>query len=145
MKTGKPRFTIKSLFMAITVSAIGMVILPQIGMVTAHFEIVDNILEVDEDGLVNGRLLYRYSRVRSDMPTEYFDFACAISHLAQPELAKLKTGDKTKLRYRLYNVGPFKKQNVYNMFVTDFLGIDPEHVEGFVIMKGWTEIEVNGR
>ena len=139
MKLPAPRFSIKWLFIFITLAAIGMVLVTQVGMKTAHFEITGTSLEVNEDGLVNGMLTYRYSRVRlDDMPTEYFDFVCKIANLDQSELAELKKGDKTKLQFRLYDVGPFEKQNVYNMFVTDFLKIKKAHVKEVVVLSDYT-------
>ena len=113
-------------------------------MVVGHFEIKENNLRLDERGMVRGRILYRFARTRADQPPESYDFICTITNLDQPELLKLEPGQKFRMRYRLYDVGPFPKQNVYAKFLTDGLKFRKEDIVGHAQMAAWTEVVVDG-
>ena len=147
MKTPTPRFSLKWLLIGVAITAGVMWLATQLGMVTAHFEIKENALELQADK-VAGELTFRYARPRPNLAAETYFFVCSITNLSQPELLELKTGDKMKLRYRLYDVGPFSKQNVYEKFLTDELGIKKEYLKGWAYLEGptgdWIEVIVNG-
>lgn len=142
-----PRFSLKWLLIAVAIMAGVMWLATQLGMVTAYFEIKENSLQ-QFGNTVAGELTYRYARSRTDNEPETYYFVCSIANLPNPELLELKPGDKIKLRYRLYNVGPFKKQNPYEMFLIDSLGIKKEYLKGWAYLEGikgdWVQVAING-
>ena len=147
MKFPTPRFSLKWLLIAVAVMAGVMWLATQLGMVTAHFEIKENSLRLQGD-TVAGELSYRFARPQADKAPETYFFVCSIANLSNPELLDLKPGVKMKVRYRLYDVGPFKKQNPYEMFLIDELGIPKEHLKGWAYLEGptgdWIKIAING-
>ena len=143
MKKRIVQFNLKWLLVLVAITACLVWSVTQLGMVTAHFEIKENFLESRGDSVI-GRLWYRFARTRENAAPEYFDFVCTISNLKRPQLLELKTGDKFRLRYRLYDIGPLKQQNPYTMFLTDKLGIDKDLIKGYANFDGWTEVVVVG-
>ena len=143
MKLPIPRFSLKWLLIIVAVSAGLMWAATQLGMVTAHFEIKKNKLRREGNSVV-GQLEYRYSRPQPNMAPETIYFVCSITNLPQPDLLDLKEGDKWKLRFRLYDVGPFKKQNVSEMFLTDKLGFDQDDIQGYVEYENYVQVVING-
>ncbi len=147
MRLPTPRFSLKWLLVAVAMSAVVLWLTTQLGMVTGHFEIKENLLQLQGDS-VAGELTYRFARPRADDAPETYYFVCSIANLSNPKLLDLKPGDKMKVRYRLYDIGPFKKQNPYEMFLTDKLGIKKEYLKGWAYLEGltgdWVQIAVNG-
>jgi hypothetical protein len=142
-----PRFGLRWLLILVALVAGVMWLATQLGMVTAYFEIKENSLQLQGD-TVAGELRYRFARQRSDDVPETYFFVCSIANLSKPELLDLQPGDKIKLRYRSYNIGPFKKQNPYEMFLIDKLGIRREYLKGWAYLEGiqgdWVQVAVNG-
>ena len=89
---------------------------------------------------MHGQLGYRYSRVTADGTTEYFDFLCLIENLNQKKLLDLKPGQRFRMRYRLDDFGPLKKQNVYALFLTKELRIKEKYLIAYENLPKYTEI-----
>lgn len=145
MKSSKSfQFSLKWLLILVFTAAIAIWIAKPGDLVTANFEITNNGLQLDNQGLVNGKLGYRYSRVTADGSSEYFDFLCLIEKLNQKKLLDLKPGQRFKMRYRLDDFGPLKKQNVYTLFLTNELQIKAEYLKDYENLPKYTEIIIYG-
>ncbi len=120
----------------------------QAGMQTAEIRIVNSSLYEGADGPVRGRLAWRVSEPSADPKdngtTVYSDFVCSIANLDQPALLKIKPDNRFRVRYRARDIGPFGKQNQFDMFITDSLGIDREFIIGYTLLSDITQIVITG-
>lgn len=139
----KIRFRLRWLLLLMIPFALAAWLVTQAGMQIGHVKIVWADLRLDENGNVDGQLQWRFSRA-DDYSFHYADFVCQFSNVPHPELVDLEVGDRTRIRYRLNDVGPLPRQDPYRTFLNQRLGIRDEEIVGSVKMEGWTEILIRG-
>lgn len=139
----KIRFHLKGLLVLIGLLAIALALVTQIGMGTAEFEVCENNLRLDENGLVKGSLLLRYEG--DEYAGTTWPYECKLNNIDRQELLGLKLGLKQRVRYRMAALGPLKKQDPCAIFLTRRLRIQPLEIVGFVTYQGETEVVINGQ
>ena len=139
----KLRFNLKWMMISIALIALSMAAVTQIGMGVAEFEVRENNLRLNEDGLVEGELWLGYEGDESYSGLWPYD--CKMNNVSEIALLDLKPGSKTKIRYRIAALGPLKKQEPCAIYLTRSLGINQSDIVGFVTFKGGTEVVINGK
>ena len=139
----KLRFNLKWMLVFVALVGVAMAMVTQFGMGVAEFEVWENDLRLNDDGLVEGGLRLGYEG------DEYYGttwpYQCRMTNVSQRELLDLKLGQKTKVRYRINSLGPLKKQEPCSYFLTRSLGLNRSDIVGFVTFKGATEVVINGQ
>ncbi|MFK7768538.1 MAG: hypothetical protein AB8B55_15050 [Mariniblastus sp.] len=137
------RFTLKRMFIAIAIAGLVFAVTTQIGMDIATFEIWENDLTVNHQGLVQGQL--RWGFVAPGKPKDQpWPFVCRINNVDQRKILKLKPKTVNEIRYRVSDFGPLKQQDPYKIYISQVLGIHEDKIVGFVMIKGRTEIIIDG-
>lgn len=131
--------------MLVVMAASGLMWLStQYGKVEARFEVVECDLSRSAGGHLNGSLQWRFARVKADGIIERSDTLLTVENVLSTKMDSLQSGDQFKVRYRLGDVGPIKKENPYVLFMTEKLGIEKDEIVGFIQMQGWSEVVVRG-
>lgn len=125
-------------------AAVGSYFVQQYIVDRARFEILDKELFVEE-GLLNGSLSFRCSRLDEWDNIEYADIVLHVSHLANTDMMDFESGDEFFVRYRERDFGPLKRENRYVIFMIRELGILEEEIDYFVQLDGWGEFIVSGK
>ncbi len=137
------RFNLKWMLLTVALVGTALALVTQIGMGIAEFEVWENNLRLDADGLVVGDLRLGYQG------GEYYGttwpYECQMNQIRLPDLLDLRPGLKTRIRYRMTALGPLKKQDPCGCFLTRCLGINQSDIVGYVTFKGGTEVVINGR
>ena len=137
------RFNLKWMLFVVALTGIAMASVTQIGMGVAEFEVWENNLRLNEDGLVEGELQLGYEG--DEYLGTTWPYACRLTNVSRPGLLDLKPGSKTRVRYRMTALGPLKKQDPCAYYLTRSLGISQSSIVGYVTFKGGTEVVINGR
>lgn len=136
------RFNLKWLLALVTVIGAIFAIATQVGMGTAEFEVWANELELNERGLVKGRLCCGYSGTESDSAAPW-PFDIEINNVEETDLTRIKPGKKIEVRYRMIELGPLKKQDPFQMYLRR-IGVDTNDVVGHVVTETGTKVIVDG-
>ena len=137
------RFGLKRLLFAIGLAAILLAVVTQVGIVEAEFEVWENNLHLNDQGLVQGELRLGFqSDEYRDKAAWPFDFK--IKNVADRSLLSLQNGTKSSIKYRLKKFGPLKVQEPCRVYLTRVLGLDAESIVGYVMIKGRTEVVIDG-
>jgi hypothetical protein len=139
----KFRFNLQWMLIAVALAGVALALVTQIGMGIAEFEVWENNLSLNDDGLVEGELRLGYEGDEYYGTTWPYD--CRITNVSRRSLLDLKPGIKTRVRYRISALGPLKKQEPCAYFLTRSLGINQSDIVGYVTFKGGTEVVINGR
>ena len=138
------RFNIKWLLAAITICAILAWWVSQMGMTVAHVIVVDNRLELNDQGTVDGQLQCQLVEA-TNYSFSYSDFLCIIYHVDRPDLVDLKSDQRARIEYRRGAVLPWMKQDdPYRIFINRYLNIPDAEILGAVRLDGWMEIKIRG-
>ena len=137
------RFNLKWMLTAVAAAGVALALVTQIGMGVAEFEVWENNLSLNEDGLIEGELRLGYEGDEYRGTT--WPYACRLTNINHRGLLDLKPGSKTRVRYRMNALGPLKKQEPCAFFLTRRLGINQSEIVGYVTFKGGTEVVINGR
>lgn len=144
-KTRPRNFSLKFLMFGVVVASVLMWLATQYGKVEAQFEIVSCDLNRASGGHLDGSLQWRYARVKANGNIERSDTLLTVENIQSGKMVGLKSGDQFKVRYRLSDLGPIKKENPYVLFMTQELGIEKDEIVGFIQMDGWSEVVVRGK
>jgi hypothetical protein len=139
----KLRFNLKWMMVVVAFAGAAMALVTQIGMDVAEFEVRENNLSLNDDGLVEGELSLGYES--DEFHGASWPFECKMTNISLTSLLDLKPGSKTKVRYRVSDLGPLKKQEPCAYFLTRHLGINQSDIVGYVTFKGATELVINGK
>ena len=140
----KLKFNLKWLLLLLAISAVVVWWFSKVGMTVAHVKIIDNQLEMNDQGTIDGHLQCRLSEA-TDYSFKYNDFVCVIYHVDHKHLLKLKNGQRTRLEFRSEPVWPFTKaDDPYQIFVNRDLGIPESEILGAEFREDWMQIHIRG-
>lgn len=113
-------------------------------MTVAHVKIIDNQLELNEQGTIDGHLQCRLAEA-TDYSFKYSDFVCVIYHVDHKHLLTLKKDHRTRLEYRSEPLWPFTTaDDPYRIFLNRDLGIPDTEILGADFREEWMEIHIRG-
>ena len=136
------RFSLKWLLVLVALVGASLAIATQIGMGTAEFEVWANELDLNERGLVKGRLCCGYMGTESNSP-EPWPFDIEINNVKERKLTRIQPGEKIEIRYRMAALWPLKKQDPFEMYLGR-IGVDSSNVVGHVITETGTKVIIDG-
>jgi len=139
----KLRFNLRALILVVSLVSFGLAFVSQVGMRVANFELIQNNLALNADGLVQGKMSFRCTT--NEYPDSNWIFECNVVNLQKPEILKLKPGALRTLRYRGVALGPLVKEDPYSKFVTRGLKIQKSSIVGFVTYETGAEVMINGQ
>ncbi|MEM7782606.1 MAG: hypothetical protein AAF939_20545 [Planctomycetota bacterium] len=127
----------------IAIVAIGFSLGTQYGMGRAIFVIVENELELNEDQMVQGMVHWTYEGTEHthDLPWPIY---CEIRNVQRPELLNLRPGQSSTIRYRVDPLGPLKKDDPFEMYISGVLGIESKFIQGHTILDDRTHVLISG-
>ena len=136
------RFSLKRLLIVVAMVGVLFAVATQIGMVESEFEVWENNLRLNSDGLVQGdlRLGFESELYGEDAwPVEF-----KINNVSDGDLLGLQEGTKNKIKHRAKGFGPLKVQEPCQLYLTRVLGLDADSIVGYVSIKGRTEVVIDG-
>ena len=139
----KLRFNLRALILIVSLVSIGLAFVSQVGMRVANFELIENNLAFNADGLVQGKMLLRCTT--NEYPDSNWIFECNVVNLQKPDMLNLESGTLRRLRYRGVALGPWGKEDPYSKFVTRGLKIQKSSIVGFVTYETGAEVMINGQ
>ncbi len=102
---------------------------PHFGTQISEIEVIDNDLELNQDGTVSGQLVWCFTEDTEPPNSDFPPFViCQFANVRQPELAELSKGDRFEITFRPYKYGFLKNEDPYKIFLSDILGVDSRHI-----------------
>lgn len=137
-------FNLKWLLLIITLCAIVTWWFSKAGMTVAHVIIVNNQLELNEQGTIDGHLQCQLVEA-TDYSFNYSDFLCVVYHVDHKHLLSLKKDHRARIEYRQEPVWPFTdRDDPYRIFLNRHLKIPNTEILGAVSRENWMEIVIRG-
>ena len=143
MSIVKLRFNLKALILVISLVSLALAFVSQVGVRVANFELIENNLALNTDGLVQGKMSFRCTT--NEYPDSNWMFECNVVNLQKPGILELKPGALRRLRYRGVAMGLWGKEDPYSKFVTRGLKIQKSSIVGFVTYETGAEVMINGQ
>lgn len=143
MSIVKLRFNLRALILVVSLLSLALAIVSQVGLRVANFELLENNLALNTEGVVQGKMSFQCTT--NEYPDSNWMFECNVVNLQQPEILGLKPGVSKKLRYRAVALGPWRKEDPYSLFVTRGLKIQKSSIVGFVTYETGAEVMINGQ
>lgn len=141
MSSRRFRFGLRTLLIALAITAVALAVFMQAAMSTGTGEVVASALKLDSDGLVNGTLVWKYN----SGPSPGVRFDCYIRRLKNTQLLELNKGDQFSFRYRSMDFPGWPKDDPHRKFMLRAFGIGEKQVIVYVVMAhGVTTIVVDG-
>ena len=137
------RISLKKLFIFVGLSAILLGLVTQIGMGTAEFEVVENQLELSNDGMVSGRLWGNFTGHDLPQPNE-LSFVFEVRNINRPNIVQIQSGQKNQIRYRIKPFGPLDKQDPFQIYLTRHFGITADQIKGYVWGQALAQVVIDG-
>ena len=137
----KLKFNLKWLFLLLLVVALLMAWLTHYGMSRALIKVTQVNLVQDDDEIVSGEILWRFS----DLDRHVHRYvAGSFSNMQRLDLMDIKPDDTFRFRYRSWEFWPFKRQPPSGIFLTQKLKIPKQQITGYLTYQHADAVVIDG-